>query len=51
MELPGGKPGELPTGRSLGVRLHHYKGRVLDGKYIDHANKTRPHRWLVRKAE
>jgi hypothetical protein len=42
------KPGVLPSSQSLGMKLHHLRGRVIDGKVLERLPDTRAGaRWRV----
>lgn len=47
--LPTSKAGGLPSARSIGMKLHHLRKRVINGRYFDLRPDRDGNYWLVRK--
>ena len=41
--------GRLPSARSLGMKLHHHRGRIINGRAIDSIEHKRGVLWVVRE--
>jgi len=51
LEMPGAAAGRMPTAQSIGMKLHHNRERIIDGKTFDRRDSKSGARWFIRDVE
>jgi hypothetical protein len=45
------RDGKSPSSRSIGMKLHHLRRRVLGGRYLDSRDHDKGALWIVRRVD